>query len=345
MEENRSFKWDNTAFCLIMLVIIGHIADHYSGDYGWAKYIFILTYALDYPLLFFITGLYMKETVSSERLDIKAVLPWFIVSAVLDFFRYIVQAAGGSDLSFKLFDQRNVSWLFLALFVIIVIAWLVHRLNPWYVMVISVIIALIVGYDKTVGPGYALSRILVYFPVFYLGFLTDPKYLEELMERRILKIASLVIMVLYAICVYLNLGWMYKYRSLFTSNKSYEILNKKVFIWGMQYRAMYLCILLVVGAAFLCLMPSKKFKLFTDIGSRWKTVYFWHLPFLTLLMTRTPAGKALFGHGGVRGVLFSVVIALAFSIVFSRRPFAAVTDLLFSPARIENEEKEDADVR
>ncbi|MCR4672039.1 MAG: hypothetical protein K5637_02230 [Lachnospiraceae bacterium] len=337
--QNKSFKWHNTAFCLIMLVIIGHIADHYSGSYGWAKYLFVLTYAVDYPLLFFITGLGSKDIVSSERLDFGKIFPWFAASAVLDLFRFIVQAAGGSDVSFKLFDQRNVSWLFLAFFVIMLAAWAVHRINPWYVMAISVILALAAGYDTTVGAGYALSRILVYFPVFYLGYLTDADYLEELMEKKTAKIVSFIILVFYAVCSYFNLSWMYKYRSLFTSNKSYGMFEGKDFLWGMQYRAMYLCILLIVGAALICIVPGKKIRFLSDIGSRWKTVYFWHLPFLTLLMTKTPLGNVFFSHGGARAVICSVLVAIVFCLIFSLKPFKAVTDLLFGlPLKTQGEQ-------
>ena len=151
----RVQKWDNVKFFLIFLVVLGHIADIYAN---------------------------VSPATGILYLFIK----------IIDFFAK--WAATGRQPRFDLFSEASVPWYAFCLFAFSIITIIVSGVKPAYVLAVSVILACAAGYDRNIGDFLCLSRIIVYFPFFYAGFITDREKLENLLKSKRIKVLSLLIL-------------------------------------------------------------------------------------------------------------------------------------------------------
>ena len=61
--NQRIEKWDILKFGLILFVVLGHIADGYTGDSEVMRSLYLFIYVFHMPLFIFISGLFSKRTV------------------------------------------------------------------------------------------------------------------------------------------------------------------------------------------------------------------------------------------------------------------------------------------
>ena len=53
--------WDNLKFILILLVVVGHLADTFTGESESFRALYLFIYSFHMPLFFFISGLFFSE--------------------------------------------------------------------------------------------------------------------------------------------------------------------------------------------------------------------------------------------------------------------------------------------
>ena len=59
--KERIALWDNLKFILIILVVIGHLADEFTAKSDVYKSVFLFIYTFHMPLFIFISGLFHSE--------------------------------------------------------------------------------------------------------------------------------------------------------------------------------------------------------------------------------------------------------------------------------------------
>ena len=277
-------------------------------------------YTFHMPAFIFVSGLFSKKTVNAEKLNWMKLFPYLYMCLLLAFLRYLSKFIYQSDRRLELLKQSTISWFLFALFIYFVAAHAFRKYDRKYVMSFAVILALIAGYDSHVGTLFALSRVVCYFPFFYLGYCLDPKKLEEKLKKRSNKIISAVILIGYACVCIFAIHPFYNFRRLITCQNAYATLPYTYGAWMGLLRLAYYAVALAVMMSVFCLVPSRRIKHISEYGSRTLAVYFWHLPIMEILMHSLYGAftSSLWAWLGL-SLLFSVVLVLLLSQeVFSR---------------------------
>lgn len=336
--KTRDPRWDNAKFFLIYLVIVGHIMEPFCDEFAFARSIFFFIYSFHMPAFLFISGLFSNRTVESEQYRWKKLLPYLLVCFFLNFYRSVSLWIYNPHHHFHFDDQNNISWFLMALFACYNIAWLLRKFNHRYMLLFSILIALVAGYDTHIGSTFAIARIINFFPFFYAGYLLDRDKLAAFLDRKNFRIFSGCFMAAYLIiCIALS-HYVYAFRPLVTGQNSYDDAP-----FGMQpytwiFRLVYYAGAMLLILCFCSLVPRKNIRYISTWGQRTLAVYFWHLPFVTFV-TRAPFIESFAGSHLWFEVLLALLYAAVLVVIFSQRCFTVPLEYMMMPDKFEKKSK------
>ncbi|MGN1155452.1 MAG: acyltransferase family protein, partial [Agathobacter sp.] len=158
----REYRYDNIKALLIFMVVLGHMLENCLV--GSLRTIYIIIYSFHMPMFVFISGMFSKF--EPNKIVRKLVVP-YVVFQTLSFLLNM----GNGTLQYT--TPIWSLWYLMALIVWRLLVPFIDQEKRWVRIVIlagSVILALVVGFDDTVGYYMSLSRIIVFFPFFILGF-------------------------------------------------------------------------------------------------------------------------------------------------------------------------------
>ena len=228
------------------------------------------------PLFIFIGGLFAKKTVDSVPFRYEKVISYLLLSLFMKILNYVVKLICLGKASFSLLSDNSVSWYIFATAIHIMIAHLLRNCKPWKILATSFVIAILAGYVNEIGNVFVLSRIIVFFPIFYLGYMLDPDKLLAFLQKPWVRICSVLVLIAIFAGFYITLDKSYYLRRLFTGNNPYYEFGGIWHILGGPLRICSYTISFLVGTAILSLIPNKRIPLITWSGSRTLTVYALH---------------------------------------------------------------------
>lgn len=168
MRENtvRNYGFDNLKFFLMLFVLLGHLLS-FSKAPG-ADIIFRLLYLSHMPLFLFISGFFAKFVPK------RTILPLLSIYVVFQFlYIFFERIALNTRSDFQFTQPYWILWYVLALV-------FYHVLLPLYdvkttsgrvaAVLVSLVLAVIVGFQDTVGYYLSLSRFFVFQPFFLMGY-------------------------------------------------------------------------------------------------------------------------------------------------------------------------------
>ena len=180
--------WDNVRFILVLLVVMGHFADNFDDELNVYKSLFLFIYSFHMPLFFFISG-----NLHSERKIVEKCLFYFSVGFLLKIVLSISYQIIGDLPQFSLLSDIFTPWYMFAMVAFVLITYVLKDQNKIYILVISILIACFTGLDSTVGDTLYLSRIVVFFPFYWVGTMIKTETLLRLKKRFWKKIISLFV--------------------------------------------------------------------------------------------------------------------------------------------------------
>lgn len=271
----RLEKWDNVKFFLIFLVVLGHIADIYADTSFSTGCLRFNIYTFHMPLFLFVSGLFSKKHIREKQyLTIFSYLNLYLFIKVIDFFSK--WAAEKEMPEFSLFSDGSVPWYAFSLFAFSLIIIAIRRVSPKYVLLVSVILACVAGYDTQIEDFLCLSRIIVYFPFFYLGFILDAEKVDSFLSKKRfipLAIAAFALTVFITIYFYQDIN---NIKFLFTGRNPYSDFVTDC-PYAFIYRLLCYAVSTILGASFIVLVPRKLFGgFFARIGERTVQIYSLH---------------------------------------------------------------------
>ncbi len=270
----RIEKWDILKFFLIFTVVLGHFADFYTGKSELMRHLFFFIYTFHMPLFIFVSGLFSKKTVDKMRFEKIAGYMVVYLFTKLALALYVLIAWGKFEL--KLFNDGGLPWFMLAMFAFPLITYCVRKVKFPIVLAVGIAVALVVGYFRWVGTVLSLSRIIVYFPFYYVGYKIKASDLQRLVEDKRVKIASAVFLVLLGVAVFGFGEHFYFLRVMFTGKNSYYTI-KPHFYYAFLLRLLCYVISALAGFAVIALTPNNtKIKGITTLGARTLSVYVYH---------------------------------------------------------------------
>lgn len=279
--KTRVAKWDNLKAFLILCVVVGHVANMYVKESDFFRSIFSFTYFFHMPAFFFVSGLLSKRTIEQNRIG--KVVPYLMLYFLAKFLTFTVLSVvrGRQELAF--FSESELPWFVLALFEMYVITMCTKYFKWQYVLVWSLVFCFFVGYDTKIGDTMAFTRVINYYPFFYLGYLIDPELLEKRtsgMKWRIIGWTGLAILGI--ICL-VFVDKIYLLRPLMTGRNPYRELGEQLLPWGGVLRMALMAVILLIIIMTIAAMPSKAYC-FTKIGRRTLPIYVTHNVLLVILL-------------------------------------------------------------
>lgn len=287
-EPVRLAYFDNFKGILISLVVLGHFLYAYSGSGGpvLARIITPIIYTFHMPAFVFISGFFSKSRQSSNFRSLAR-----LASAYLIF--------NGLLLVYNLFTGTGISLL-----TPLYSAWYLAALIVWrlavrffgrqkHLFAFSVLFALLAGFWPEISNQFAMGRIIAFFPFFLLGFRLDKTvfFLFSSCRKKSVYILGAVLAAAGLSCAYYLAG------SGAISLEMMLMSPYKSFYDALARASLFLLALLII-AAMMLMMPSKKIPLIAKWGKNSLAVYVAHRPvtlLFALLLPLSSYNRLVFG--------------------------------------------------
>lgn len=273
----RIQKWDILKFILIFFVVFGHISEQYSGMGG----LFIFIYSFHMPLFIFVSGLFSKRTINEKRYD--KIFTYFVLYIFIKIIIFFGNFVRHNPVRFNILYEGGVPWYAFAIFAFCLITVFLRKFDPKYVFVLSIALACFAGYDNSLTDFLVSSRIVVFYPFFYAGYVLDANTVAQKLNKKSIKICSAVFIIGYIAL----LCWQYDnirfLQPLLTGRNSFWVLEK-LNEFGALFRFGYYVLVFLLGAAIISLIPNTLGKgTIAKLGARSVQVYALHYFFIFLL--------------------------------------------------------------
>ncbi len=311
-KSERIYYFDNLKYILILLVVIGHAVDliTYKSDYAKSVYIFI--YLFHMPLFVFISGYFSKNTIKNNNKN--KIISYFILFILLTFLYEVLNCIQYKTMNYSLFTVGGISWYLFAMVGWYLISMITKKVNKKYLLILTICLSLIIGYDSSVSDFLVLSRIIVFYPYFLLGQICEEKYIKKIINNKRLKYFSITMLILWGVICLFFIDIVYNIRPILTSRTPYEDLAYfKNF--GALLRLLFYLSSIITGIAILSLIPRKKI-FFSKFGSRTLAIYFFHYIVLRVIVI-------IFGlkFRVYQLIILSIIITLLLSLKVFSKPF------------------------
>ena len=339
--RQRIAKWDNIKFVLIFFVVLGHcinktVPNSYSLKLRTLERCVFIIYTFHMPAFLFIGGLFAKKTVDNKRYDkIGAFLRLYFVMCFIRFAaKFYVNGKGG----FSLFEESGVPWYALATFFMFLIMIFLRPYSKVEVVIGTIMLGMVIGYDNKLENFLALSRVLTFLPFFVLGYYFDVKKFLEFIERTSVKIASACILLAYVAFVHVKIKPIYFMYCNFLKGKATYAATFKASVvgdtwcnYGWLYRFIYYLVVFVIMVAFFSIIPNVHIPVATTLGSRTLPVFAVHYAFIIVLFEGKHIDKT-FRHMSNQKVALLVLMAMSFGIqlILSIKPISDLFNKIMS---------------
>ncbi len=315
-KNRRVCLFDNLKFFLILTVVIGHFADVGTAVSPFYRSIFLFIYTFHMPLFLYLSGLFHKNRSILQK-TVTYILLGYLSKLLIWLTRLIFFGVN----EFEFFSDSGLPWYMFVLAMFIPVSYLLRKVDKTILLVVSVIIACIIGYFDFIGDFLYLSRFFVFYPFYLLGQMTPKIVLINLNKINAVKIVSAVILILWLILCFTSLDSLYTLRPLFTGRNPYSS-DEAFKVAGFFFRLLCYIITFLVSFAVLCLIPRKKLNYISDFGKNTLQVYFWHTSLL-LILRKTGLDELLVTNAF--GRLIWLLIAIALTVLLSTDYFSFPT--------------------
>ena len=272
----RDAKFDNLKLFLIFCVIMGHLGNRFASKSDMIASAQLWIYLFHMPAFVYVSGLFSKRSIDGAKWEkAAAYLFLYLFMELLPIAKGIL--LGGVDsLSVDFLHENGVAWYALGMMEWFIIAILVRRVHPAYVLTISLCLSLAAGYLSQIGAFLSLKRGIVFFPIFYLGYLTDVKKLTQWSRKLPVRIVAVVLLLVSLAACFAFLDTLSPWRLLFRAKSDYSAIQTAISVrWGWLWRILFYLISMALTGALIAVMPSKKF-FFSILGAKTLPIYVFH---------------------------------------------------------------------
>ena len=317
-KKGRIYYFDNLKFILIFFVVTAHFIELCKKSTDIVKTIILFIYSFHMPLFVFVTGMFAKKQIEKKEKGKIVLLVFFSIffSFTLFLIRRIIYH---DNMYFSLYKVNSAPWYIFAMAVWYAVTMGFSNFNKKYILIFSIFLALIVGYDPKIGDLFSLSRIIVFYPFFLLGFLCDKKTMEKISNHSVInKVISIFFLISVFVVLYFTINNTYFMRAMFTGRNSYYSLPENLQNFGFFIRLLAYIITSVMGFAILQIIPKGK-TIFTKFGTRTMAVYVFHVILYFILV-----------YEGVRLRTYKLLLlSLLVTLIFSLKIFSIPFDKFF----------------
>lgn len=280
----RNIWLDNLKGFLIICVVAGHFLESgidYSSD--TCKALFLFIYSFHMPLFIFISGLMCEHAIATKERFYQRITTLFGLFLCLKLLIFPFQKLNNPNLSFSIVETDGVPWYLFALCIFYCCAYVLRACDKRKLLCVAFLLALLAGYDNGIGDVFVLSRCLVFFPWFVLGWMCNVSAMERMLHKKSMRILALFILCVFLILCRIRVDSFYIFRRFFTGRSSYDTLLSAESEVGILFRLAAYMITFVIGICVLSLVPSRHCLHLDVLGQNSLQIYFFHRPVLFYL--------------------------------------------------------------
>ncbi|SFM17839.1 Fucose 4-O-acetylase [Gracilibacillus orientalis] len=265
----REAYFDNAKLLFIFLVVFGHLIQPLKQNIEIVDVIYQWMYIFHMPVFILVSGFFAKGASDKGyllKLAKRIILPYFLFQL---FYSIYFLGIGKDSWDSTLYDPLWGLWFLLSLFSWHILLIGFKKLKPVYGIPLAFVIGILIGYLPFIGPSFSLSRTLVFFPFFLIGYWLSK---EQLFKWKTVNKKAVAIGVLIAVFVVSYVTPTIPAEWLFGSH-SYQVMDAAVS--GGFIRTMLYMVAMLMVFAVLLLVPNKHYS-FTPLGQNTMYVYLLH---------------------------------------------------------------------
>lgn len=336
--KERIYLFDNIKLLAIILVVIGHAIDFIARQDGnhLEKSLFLIIYSVHMPLFIFISGLFTKPMDKETKFPKQKVISYVLIGIAIRIMMALLSIILNEDFKYSVLDMYDsFAWFMWAMAVFISIVWLFREYNTKILLLISVVIGCMSGFDKNLGDKLVLMRIVVFLPFFIIGYMIKPEQILRLISKKWLKIIS-ALFVVGILLLFIFYTDTYKlFRSMFTGRNNFSYLGE-YYNFGFILRGVTYAVSALFGFSLLCLVPNKNLGFLSSAGTKTLQIYFWHKAFLFVLEHFDVYNRISSLTGETLATLIYILIAVLITFICSLPLFSFPTKQLISFGKNKN---------
>lgn len=265
----RNSRIDNVKAILIFLVVFGHLIEMHIGNDHFLRSIWIFVYAFHMPMFALVSGMFSKSSLGEQQatqLCKNIVVPLLGFELLYEGTEFLLK--GSFSVYSDLVAPYWMLWYLLSLLSWRLLLPLFARLQ--FPVMLALLLSLATAYSEHAGYFLSLSRTLIFFPYFLLGWQLGPQALDT--SRKSLLPMTLAVVALAIVASFL-LKSNFDYRWLYGSY-SLDRLGMAS-LKGSLYQLLQYAVSGVVGLSVLHLLTRRNLGL-ARIGQRSMYVFLWH---------------------------------------------------------------------
>lgn len=267
----RNYGFDNLRLVLIFCVIFGHLLEicpFFESRY----FLYCVIYSFHMPVLIFLFGYFAKF--DPKRIIVKFIIPYLLFQTI-----YITYSNNVLNTTLPL-QYTTPYWLLwyllVCIFYQIMIPFFDTDKKKMQVLhlILTIILALLVGYDNTIGYTVSLSRFFVFLPWFILGYYYRKR--EAAVHAFCNKYKVYLILACVGIVVF-SMGYLRNLKvsaAVFYGSYAYEVLEyTAVMRLGFMLIALaWIGLLVMIFRKYL----NKKISFLTTLGANTFSIFLFH---------------------------------------------------------------------
>lgn len=292
--SSRSSLFDNLKGFLIFLVVFGHMLEPQIT--GMANFLYLNIYSFHMPAFIFVSGWFSRHSTIKKTIT-HVLLPYLAFQLI-----YLLYM----DMPVQFYAPYWILWYLFALFVWRLVLPLIRLKKPIAPLLwpVAVVVSILCGFTDKVGYDFALSRVLVFFPYFLLGYCLAG-HRETLLPRLRTRTSRVLSLCVAAACA----GFFFHVRYTFLRHWMFGAADYGFTGSSPQIRLLLLGIALLWLWFLLAWMPSRPLPALASLGNNTLFVYLLH-GFIKLQVDAHAEGLYQFGTIGNLALALGLAVVL-----------------------------------
>ena len=299
----RNQNIDNIKAVLIFFVVFGHLIEIYVGDDHVLRSVWIFVYSFHMPMFALMSGMFSKahwDDKNSTQLISTVLVPLIGFEIIYEATEFLLK--GNLSVYANMVAPYWMLWYLLSLLCWRLLLPLFARMQ--FGVMLALAISLLAGYSEHAGYFFSISRTLIFFPYFLLGWKLGQDSLTVKKKERLVLSGVIVIAALigsFMLKSDFDYRWLYGSYSL----HRLEMAN----LAGTMLQLLQYAASTIIGLSVLYLLAQKNLGL-AHIGRRSLYVLVWHGMALIILQ-ESGVLRHIFKHGDAFALAVSSLVSLA----------------------------------
>ena len=189
--KERDYYFDNIKGLLILLVILGNSLEYAEPTAINTHFFLLLLYLFHMPLFTFVSGYFCKK---SKRTTQEKVIKIFKVYVGAQIFYTIFEKIvfHREYIKLEFFSPMWTLWYLFSLMFWYILSDFIKNKKIW--LIVSICLALYIGFDTGAGSYVSISRTFFFLPFFIAGMIFEKRHIEYLKNKiKYILVAALAI--------------------------------------------------------------------------------------------------------------------------------------------------------